>query len=72
MIARKPLPPCVKDCPNRKVGCAAGCETWAAYEEDRNEFYHSKLQDFEAERLSAAERRRVNHKAWKNPRYRRV
>ena len=72
MIARKPLPPCVLGSPSRKAGCAAGCEAWAAYEEQRNEFYHSKHQDFEAEMLSAAERRRVRQKAWKNPRYRRV
>lgn len=40
--------PC-KDCPDRKAGCSAKCEKWAAYVEKRNAAY--------AERLKRADKR---------------
>lgn len=35
--------PCAKDCPDRKAGCHASCERWAAYEKERNEEYKKRL-----------------------------
>lgn len=40
--------PC-KDCPDRKAGCSAKCEKWAAYVKKRNAAY--------AERLKRADKR---------------
>lgn len=31
--------PCVKDCPDRKGGCAVTCEKWAAYVKERDKRY---------------------------------
>lgn len=39
-----PIPnPCVKDCPDRKAGCAITCEKWAEYRTKRDQYYKSKL-----------------------------
>lgn len=34
--------PC-KDCPDRKAGCSAKCEKWAAYVKKRNAAYAERL-----------------------------
>lgn len=34
--------PC-KDCPDRKAGCSAKCEKWAAYVKNRNAAYDERL-----------------------------
>ena len=39
------ISPCYK-CPDRKAGCAVGCEDWADYEKERNDSY-SKRQNIE-------------------------
>lgn len=31
--------PCVKDCPDRKAGCAVTCGKWAEYVSTRNTYY---------------------------------
>lgn len=36
---KKPEQPCVKECPNREVGCATKCERWKAYVKARDEYY---------------------------------
>lgn len=34
--------PCAKDCPNRKAGCSASCETWNAVKGERLKSYDKR------------------------------
>lgn len=38
----RPVNPCGRDCPDRTVGCAAGCEKWAAYTQKRAQDYERR------------------------------
>lgn len=38
-----PKPPCGRDCPDRKAGCAIDCEKWAAYVVERNKVYAARI-----------------------------
>ena len=56
-----PKPPCGKDCPDRKAGCAINCEKWKAYLVERNANYEKRREDFEngvipKKRMQAANR----------------
>lgn len=42
-----PKPPCGKDCPERKAGCAVSCEKWRAYVKERNENYENRREEAE-------------------------
>lgn len=48
-----PIPnPCVKDCPDRKAGCAITCKAWAEYREKRDLLYQKRLKAKEVEGLT--------------------
>lgn len=42
-----PKPPCGKNCPDRKAGCAVTCEKWRAYIEERNAYYEKRVEERE-------------------------
>lgn len=46
-VPNGPKPPCGRDCPDRKTGCAVKCEKWRAYLEERNAWYAAKLERLE-------------------------
>lgn len=56
---KKPEQPCVKECPNREVGCATKCERWKAYVKARDEYYaerHKLKEEYEQARDQAIKR----------------
>lgn len=53
-----PKPPCVKDCPGRKAGCAIDCEKWAAYVVERDKTYKKRVEDMDRN-MNTAQRDRV-------------
>lgn len=44
--------PCVKDCPDRKAGCAINCEKWAAYLKEREAMYEERRKQVRAGQYS--------------------
>lgn len=42
-----PKPPCGRECPNRKAGCAIDCEKWAAYVVERDKTYKKRVEDMD-------------------------
>ena len=40
-------PPCGKNCPDRKTGCAVNCEKWKAYLAERNANYEKRRKEAE-------------------------
>lgn len=39
---KRPICPCVKNCPNRSAQCAKTCSAWKKYEADRADFYEKR------------------------------
>ena len=65
-----PKPPCGKNCPDRKAGCACNCEKWAAYLAERNAEYERRAKVSENNRMSARRARdadRIAYKRKRNP-----
>ena len=62
-----PKPPCGKECPDRKAGCAVTCVKWRAYLKERNAFYEKRREEAEnnvisKKRRDDARRYLYNHK----------
>lgn len=59
--AKRPKPPCMKDCPDRGPSCAINCLKWAAYLEQRNAYYveTAKAADINAFTFELRERKRA-------------
>lgn len=53
-------PPCEKDCPDRKAGCAKDCGKWKEYEAKRNAEYEKRVKQFNAATVTAAAKRRMD------------
>lgn len=66
---RKRNQPCVKDCPDRKAGCAAECEKWKAYVAKRNEEYARNVAEGEKDRATAASKRASQTKLYRHKIY---
>lgn len=44
-----PIPnPCVRNCPERKAGCAITCEKWEEYRAKRDQYYKTRLVNSES------------------------
>ena len=39
---KRPICPCVKNCPNRSAECAKTCSAWKKYEVERADFYEKR------------------------------
>lgn len=69
--ANGPKPPCGKDCPDRKPGCAADCGKWKAYVAERNANYEKRKTECmngdysEAGKRSFRQREQTNKRKWK-------
>lgn len=61
--------PCVKDCPDRRAGCAAECEKWKAYVAKRNEEYARNVAEGEKDRATAASKRASRTKLYRHKIY---
>ena len=59
---KRPICPCVKNCPNRSAECAKSCAAWKKYEADRADFYKKRTVCGESDTFSAG-RQRVVQKA---------
>lgn len=44
--------PCARDCPDRKAGCAATCEKWKTYVEERNAGYEERHKMWEEKNVA--------------------
>ena len=67
-----PTQPCGQNCPDRKAGCAAECEAWKAYVEQRNAYYAARLKKGEQMASTGANKQATARHAYRkknNPGY---
>ena len=60
-----PKPPCGKNCPDRKTGCAVNCEKWKAYLAERNANYEKRLEDAENNTFPSKRRKESNRNLYR-------
>ena len=56
LFCNEVVPPCGRDCPDRKVGCASSCQRWKEYTEKRNARYAERLRENDAKARTARQR----------------